>query len=58
MGIVQYYAYVEIDRRGSDSDLWPYYEDVKISHDNFDMAVITDAKEIYPVFRGLFEKKK
>jgi uncharacterized sporulation protein YeaH/YhbH (DUF444 family) len=58
LGMVQHYAYVEIDRRGSDSDLWPYYEDVKLSHDNFDMSLITDATDIYPVFRKLFEKKK
>jgi uncharacterized sporulation protein YeaH/YhbH (DUF444 family) len=56
--IIQYYAYVEIDRRGGqDSDLWPYYEQIKNAYDNFAMQVITDVAEIYPVFRGLFEKK-
>lgn len=56
--VCQYYAYVEIDRRGSkDSDLWPYYETLCDKHDNFDMTVITDVNKIYPVFRGLFEKR-
>lgn len=58
LGLVQHYAYVEINRRGTDSDLWPYYEDIKLTHDNFDMSVITGAEDIYPVFRKLFEKKK
>lgn len=55
--LCQYFAYVEIDQRGSDSDLWPYYENVKASRNNFDMTVITDPADIYPVFRGLFEKR-
>jgi len=55
---IQYYAYVEIDRRGGkDSDLWPYYEKIASSYENFAMNVLTDATEIYPVFRKLFEKK-
>ena len=58
LGLVQYYAYVEIDNRGFGSDLWPHFEEVKLQSDNFDMAKITDVAEIYPVFRGLFEKKK
>lgn len=54
----QYYAYVEIDRRGGrDSDLWPFYEQIRAAHDNFAMQVINDVAEIYPVFRGLFEQK-
>lgn len=57
--MVQYYAYVEIDRyQGKDSDLWGTYEEIRASHKNFDMTVINDAKDIYPVFRRLFEKEK
>jgi len=57
--VCQYYAYVEIDRDGGkDSDLWPYYERVKQKCSNLEMSVITDVTEIYPVFRGLFEKKE
>lgn len=56
--VTQYYAYVEIDQRGGrDSDLWPYYEDLKARHKNFDMTVIGNVADIYPVFRGLFEKR-
>ena len=56
--ICQYYAYVEIDNYGHDSDLWPVYEKIKASHQNFDMTEITDATDIYPVFRKLFEKRE
>lgn len=56
---VQYYAYVEIDQRGGkDSDLWDTYMDVRVKNQNFDMTVISDVSEIYPVFRRLFEKEK
>ncbi len=56
---IQYYAYVEIDQRGGkDSDLWPFYSKIEAAHPNFAMNVIKDVKEIYPVFRKLFEKKK
>ena len=57
----QYYAYVEIAdphySRG-DSDLWESYDEVRIANPNFDMTVITDAAEIFPVFSRLFEKGK
>lgn len=57
--IAQYYAYIEIDKRGGkDSDIWPYYEAVKKATTNFEMAVVSDVTEIYPVFRGLFEKRE
>ena len=54
----QYYAYVEIDQYGHDSDLWPVYESVKSSNQNFDMTEISDVTDIYPVFRKLFEKRE
>lgn len=54
----QYYAYVEIDRYGRESDLWAMYEGIKASHPNFDMTEITDVADIYPVFRKLFEKRE
>jgi uncharacterized sporulation protein YeaH/YhbH (DUF444 family) len=57
--ITQYYAYIEIDRRGGmDSDIWPAYEQVKAMTNNFEMAVVSDVSEIYPVFAGLFEKRE
>ncbi len=56
---VQYYAYVEIDAHGGrDSDLWDTYEGIRAANKNFDMTIINDAKDIYPVFRRLFEKNK
>ena len=54
----QYYAYVEIDRYGRESDLWSMYEGIKASNPNFDMTEITDVSDIYPVFRKLFEKRE
>ena len=55
MPLVQYFAYVEVDEK-QDSELWPTYETIRASFENFAMARITDAKDIFPVFRGLFEK--
>ena len=50
---------MEIDKRGGkDSDIWPYYEAVKAATNNFEMTVVSDVTEIYPVFRGLFEKRE
>lgn len=63
--IVQYFAYVEV-KKGSmglygiivnESDLYPIYRELTKSHPNFVTAIITDVKEIFPVFRKLFEKK-
>ena len=57
--MVQYYAYVEIDQYdGRESDLWDTYDEVKSNNENFDMTIIHDAADIYPVFRRLFEKGK
>lgn len=57
--LVQYLAYVEIDRsERTNSDLWPEYESLMNQHENFNMSRVTDAKDIYPVFRKLFEKRK
>lgn len=56
---LQYYAYVEIDQhQGRDSDLWETYDEIKTRNQNFDMTIINDAADIYPVFRKLFEKEK
>ncbi len=57
--LIQYFAYVEIDQRGGrDSDLWPFYEKLRKAYPNFATNIIKDVKEIYPVFRKLFERKK
>lgn len=57
MPLVQHYAYVEIDEK-QDSDLWPVYRRVDELHPHFAMTRIADASDIYPVFRGLFEKSQ
>jgi uncharacterized sporulation protein YeaH/YhbH (DUF444 family) len=54
----QFFAYVEVDRHGgSDSDLWPHYAGLQDNFKNFVMSIVSDVTEIYPIFRGLFEKR-
>jgi len=55
----QYYAYIEVDRHrsGGFSDLWPAYDEIAHDHKNFEMGIVRDVTEIYPVFRTLFEKR-
>lgn len=56
----QYFCYVEVrddswaDR---DSDLWPHYSQLQSEVKNMAMSKVTDVTEIYPTFRGLFEKR-
>jgi uncharacterized sporulation protein YeaH/YhbH (DUF444 family) len=57
--ISQYFAYIEVNREREEnthSDLWPHYEQLDM-HKNFAMKQITDARDIFPVFVKLFEKK-
>lgn len=57
--VVQYYAYVETKQNiNRPSALMSMYEDIALTHDNFDTSVVTGPEEIYPVFRKLFEKQK
>lgn len=54
---VQYYAYVEITT-GPHQNLWYEYERLQALYpEAFAMQHISDAGEIYPVFRKLFEKR-
>lgn len=56
--ISQYFAYVEVDKNGNtNSDLWPYYKQLT-SNKSFVMSMVKDVSDIFPVFRGLFEKRK
>jgi uncharacterized sporulation protein YeaH/YhbH (DUF444 family) len=60
--MVQYYFYIEVEqeggwRSGRPSDLWEDYEALCNRTPNMDMGKITDPADIYPVFRGLFEKR-
>ncbi|MBT8078678.1 MAG: YeaH/YhbH family protein [Gammaproteobacteria bacterium] len=55
--LVQYYAYIEITKN-EPQRLWRSYEELLEKHgDYFSMKKVTDAGDIYPVFRELFEKK-
>ena len=67
--LAQYMVYVEMSDRNlshyqqhgasidSNSDLWKTYARVADHFENLHMKTIADKKEIYPVFRRLFEKK-
>jgi len=56
--IIQYFAYVEITER-SHQNLWQEYSDIQSKHPkDFSIAHIRTAKDIYPVFRELFEKRE
>jgi len=56
MPYVQYYAYIEITE-GRHQILWYEYTSLKEQWSNFAMQGIETVKDIYPVFRKLFEKK-
>lgn len=58
----QYYAYVEVDRRGFYSSefgggLSAAYEPLTKEFPNFVSRQIKEVNEIWPVFKGLFQKK-
>jgi len=56
--LLRYYAYIEItDNPARESDLWPKYETIMNNHTNFKMKKVSDAAEIYPVFKDLFKKQ-
>jgi uncharacterized protein len=50
----RYFAYIQVAEERQ--NLWEVYSQVRESHANFAMQKITDASEIYPVFRELFKK--
>ena len=54
---VQYYAYVEISS-GNEQKLWQTYSEIPEQFpDRFAMRTVSDAADINPVFRDLFERK-
>lgn len=57
MPYLQYYAYIEINADTPIGNLWREYEKVSETCPNFTMQKLTEAGEIYPVFRKLFEKQ-
>lgn len=62
LNIAQYMVYVQIEPENGNgywrsNDLWQAYSKIKDAKPNFAMRTVTTRKEIFPVFRGLFEKK-
>lgn len=58
MPLVQHYSYVEITPRDHQA-LWAAYEDVRAQFpEHFAMQQIVEARDIYPVFRELFQRKE
>ncbi|MFD2245124.1 YeaH/YhbH family protein [Pontibacter ruber] len=54
---IQYMAYIEINNKSKESDLWQAYN--RISNDEeFSIRHIYEVYEIWPVFQGLFRKRK
>jgi hypothetical protein len=64
--VCQYYAYLEVGRDGEhfppgfmrrESDLWQAYQGLVASGAPMAMRKVTHRREIYPVFRELFQKR-
>ena len=58
----QYYAYIEVDRyeryKNDDTGLWGTYKHIGNRNPKFVSRKIKEVNEIWPVFRGLFQKKE
>ena len=64
--VCQYYAYLEVGRNGDhfppgfmrrESDLWQVYQTICDAGAPLAMRKVTHRREIYPVFRELFQRK-
>ncbi|MDM0113434.1 YeaH/YhbH family protein [Variovorax sp. J22R133] len=53
--LVRYYAYVQV--ADAEQNLWEEYTQLAEGHKNFAMRKVSDAQDIYPVFRDLFKKE-
>ena len=53
--LVRYYAYVQV--ADAEQNLWEEYAQLAEAHQNFAMRKVSDAADIYPVFRELFKKE-
>ena len=51
----RYFAYVQV--ADEEQNLWEEYTRLRISHPHFAMRKVTEASQIYPVFRELFKKE-
>jgi uncharacterized sporulation protein YeaH/YhbH (DUF444 family) len=54
--LVRYYAYVQVAE--AEQNMWEEYSQLAESHKNFAMRKVSDAQDIYPVFRDLFKKER
>ncbi|QMU28334.1 YeaH/YhbH family protein [Adhaeribacter radiodurans] len=54
--IIQYMAYIEINNRTKQSDLWQAYNQIS-NDENFAIRHINEVFDIWPVFQGLFRKR-
>jgi len=53
--VVRYYAYVQVAE--TEQNLWQEYAQLEGIEPNFAMRKVSDARDIYPVFRDLFKKE-
>ena len=53
--VCRYFAYVQV--ADEEQNLWEEYTRLQISHPQFAMRKVTQAGQIYPVFRDLFKKE-
>ncbi len=53
--VCRYFAYVQVAEE--EQNLWEEYSRVQESHPSFAMRKVTQASQIYPVFRDLFKKE-
>lgn len=53
--LVRYFAYVQVAQE--EQNLWTEYEQLQEQYSNFAMRKVSDAAEIYPVFRDLFKRE-
>ncbi|WP_431276794.1 YeaH/YhbH family protein [Variovorax ureilyticus] len=54
--LVRYYAYVQVAE--AEQNMWEEYTQLLESHKNFAMRKVSEAEDIYPVFRDLFKKER
>lgn len=54
---IQYMAYIEINNKVKESDLWQAYKSISNDED-FSIRHIYEVYKIWPVFQGLFRKRK
>ncbi|QTN29109.1 YeaH/YhbH family protein [Rhodoferax sp. AJA081-3] len=53
--LCRYFAYVQV--ADEEQNLWREYVGLQAQHSNFAMRKVTEASQIYPVFRDLFKKE-